>query len=181
VVRSYGVRSKPDPDLLAVVPTILRAAAAHPARFRAGLKYSLPAVVEKVVFRRESVAACVTGVTSYIWGSVALDGGEPVVELDFGRLPMDVEDVGSKGRRYRINWPQWEAVEGPGVGYLLGIENCEDWMLRTGLALGQPFLLGMTGWATGGEDPDCGTDVEMLYRDPTWARPPGSIYLPIPL
>ncbi|MCB1533410.1 MAG: hypothetical protein KDJ44_01470 [Rhodoblastus sp.] len=173
-----------------VVFDILRDASRHD--FRRDLKYSVPAVIEKVIFRRQSVASCGRA-PSYLWITLDLDeDGAPWPDTDYGAMPHEVlcppalHKWGKlKGqpdfarRRWRISMPAHEGSE-MGPWSIVSSDHdhgrAHDFALHTGISIGTRFLLRVAiAYSTSYEgETDCDITSSILFVDsaPEYAHLP---------
>ena len=196
LARPARLRSAPCHRLESVAFQILEDAGS--SDFRRHLKYSPLAIVEKVVFRRQSVASCGRA-PSYLWMTLQLDeDGVPRPEIDFGHMPFSVNSAPTihkwgplkgqpdKSRRsLRVNMPAHEC-ETLGVWTLLTGDalfaperGANDFMLATGLTIGTPFLARVYVLYSSSEDGevDCDIETDILFIDSA----PAHAFLPIAL
>lgn len=122
---------------------------------RAATKYDPRQIIEKVWYRRESVASHGDDVPSYVWWTLKLDENAcPVPDVDYGMLPNGVRIGGTdrswRSREYRHAWPRGESEHLGDWHVVLGTHdkarNSEfyddpwDFVLQQGMAVGQHFL-----------------------------------------
>lgn len=155
--------------------------------WRRDLRYTPAQAIEVVCRQRRSIASRGRS-PSLLWAHLSVDAeGVPSPVIDLGRMPLSARIPGAGGA-YRFSWPG-EQMEAGGPWYVLAPETvgitCDrtaehDWPLRTGIALGQRFLVEAHGdtWRCSHEyaEFDSSWDVTLLYLD---AAPPVT-YLPVP-
>lgn len=157
---------------------------------RSATHYTVHQVIEKVCFRKESVASC-TEAPAYIWWWFSMDHGELSIEYDVGKL-KEVSFKEKHGRQDRRYVP---ATNGElEVDELIGgfkregwwdrdefITRTEEAMIRMGV---QPYQKMLSTYAESwssdywGES-DCHYSNELLYVEPLGEC--NAVFLPVPL
>ncbi|CTQ45726.1 hypothetical protein [Roseibium aggregatum] len=147
-------------------------------------RYTPAQVIEKVIYRQESVASSSSSCPSWLWCEAISDQGEPSIDGDLGKLPYMLP-IGD-GRRYAVNLPAYEAAEGPdGLLGLIG-GDCRygidfpaiNFMLEHGISIGERFLVEVSISYSQDYYGECDCDIssEVIYKEPNC----GFIILPIP-
>jgi len=166
----------------AVIAQILADCNGHD--MRQATRYDPRQIIEKVWYRRESVASHGDDVPSYVWWTLKLDEDAcPVPDVDYGLLPNGVR-MGRKDRSrgvndYRHSWPRAESEHLGDWHVVLGISDLRrgsdfhgdpwDYVLQRGMAVGQHFLTRCSGHyertSYEYDEWDVVWDAEVIYAD----------------
>ena len=190
LARPARLKGTPCDRLDGVVLGILKDAAHYD--FHRHLKYSVPAVIEKVVFRRQSVASCGSA-PSYLWMTLDLDeDGVPYPDIDLGSMPHEVlcpppihkwgalkGQPDTTRRRWRISMPRHEHMELGSWALLEDGVKPHDFVLTSAIPIGTMFLTRVSIlYSTSYEgEVDCDIETDILFIDSA----PERAYLPIPV